>query len=295
LVFIASNSLVYETPTDDPLFSAHSVSSFTIPNAQGLNKTYYESDKYIGIIGCAEQHQVCHGDTCTPLSSSKEVFPDSSRGSGLSTSQRGLLQRLGYGNVFTGIANVINSRSGRALRASETVRDMRQASLPSDQWQIELSFWFSTGLAMFQLIVQEYATPSKILPGSFVEQRKSPVEQAMCSSQKTLTTKGTISFSILGLAVILIVGTLLILTSFILETVVGWMGLKGHQNWVMDDKLQLQRMVFEGSGVRWTNTRGLVPVTEAREKFPASGRSAESESLMAQDQKTVGINVTEVR
>jgi hypothetical protein len=295
LIFIASNALVYETPIDDPLFSAHTVSFFTMPNAQGINKTYYESDKYIGIIGCTEQHQVCHADTCTPLSSSNEVFSISSRGSGLSTSQSGLLQRLAYGNVYTGIANVINSRSGRALRASETVRDVRQASLPSDQWQIELSFWFSTGLAMFQLIVQEFAAPSKILPGSFIEQRKGPVEQAMCSSQKTLTTNETISFSVLGLAVILIMGTLLILTSFILETVVGWIGLKGHQNWVMDDKLQLQRMVFEGRGVRWTNTRRPVPVTEARERFPASGRSDESESLMAQDQKTAGINVTGVR
>lgn len=119
---------------------------------------------------------------------------------GLSTTQQAIFQRLAYASVFTEIAKVINGRSATALRAAETVVVTRQTSLPTDQWKIELSSWFSTGLAMLQFVVQEYATPGKMRPGTIVPPPETAADLAMCSSQKTLTLNGTISFSVLGLA-----------------------------------------------------------------------------------------------
>lgn len=292
LVFIASNSIKYEMPTDDPIFSAHIVSPFSNFNIGGGNITFYESDYYLGVICCLEQHQVCHEDTCTPLSRLNEVFSNSS---GLSMTQRGILKRLGSASVFSGISSAISGRSGTALRASETVFNHFQPSLPSNQWEIEISSWFSTGLATLQSGLRDYVSPtSNLLPGIDIATPQNAVDVAMCFNQKTLTTNGTVSFSVLGLAIILVVGTLLVITSFILETVVGWIGLKSHLNWVLDDKLQLQRMVFEGRGVRW-NVDGALPVTEAGQRFPGVGGLAESQSLMARDDKVVGTNLTEIR
>jgi hypothetical protein len=77
--------------------------------------------------------------------------------------------------------------------------------------------------------------------------------------------------------------------------VVGWIGLKSHLNWVLDDKLQLQRMVFEARGVSWTNTQGSIPVTEGGERFPSLRGTVESQSLMAEDEKAVGMSVTVIR
>lgn len=291
LIFIASNSVMYDTPVDDPVFSAHAISNLNISDSEGQKVVLYEADYYLGVIGCASQHQVCNGDTCTALSARAEAFSSSS---GLTMTQRNIFGRLGFVNVYTGIVDVIDGRSATALRAAETARGIHQASLPSNQWQIELSSWFDTGLASLQFALREYATPGKTVPGVIVQQPKTPVDLAMCDSQKTQTTDGTISFSVLGLAIILIVGALLIFTGFILETVMSWIGLKSHLNWVLDDKLQLQRMVFEGRGVRW-NTEGAVPVTEAGERFPSVTGSAESESLMSQGEKQVGANLREVR
>lgn len=209
--------------------------------------------------------------------------------------QRGIVQRIAYASVFTGINQVINGRSGTALRASETVIGIRQSSLPSNQWQIEVSSWFNTGLVMLQNSLREYVSPTNVLPGTFVQEPQNPTDLAMCSSQKTQATNGTTSFSVLGLAIILVIGTALILTSFVLETVVGWIGLKSYRSWVLDDKLQLQRMVFEGRGVRWTNTESCIPVTEVGERFPSVRASAESQALMTGHEKAVGMNVTEVR
>jgi hypothetical protein len=291
LIFIAPNSVVYETPVDDPVFSAHSTnSSIVISVLEGQSTVFYESDYYLGIIGCAEQHQVCNGDICTALSAHTEVFSNSSL-SGLSMTQLGIFERLGLATIYTTTAGAIGARSGTALLASETVRGTRQASLPSNQWQIEVSSWFTTSLARLQFSFREFAAFGQTPPDIFIRPPETPAALAMCHGQKILTTNGTISFSVLGLAIILAVGALLIFTSFILEPVMGWIGLKSQRNWVMDDKLQLQRMVFEGRGVRW-NTEGAVPVTEGGERFPSVTGSAESESLM---DKAVGMDVREVR
>jgi hypothetical protein len=209
--------------------------------------------------------------------------------------QQGIFQRIQFASIFTGVTAVINGRSGSALRASETAVAITQASLPSNQWEIEVSSWFSTGLAMLQNVLREYASPTYIVPGTYIQQPESAIDRGMCYNQKTKETSGTTSFSVLGLAIILVVGTLLILTSLVLETVTGWIGIKSYSSWVLDDKLHLQRMAFEARGVRWTNIEGVVPVTEAGERFPALAASAESQALMAdQDDKAVGANVREV-
>jgi hypothetical protein len=284
--------MTYSTTNDDPIFSAHLISNFSRTDSEGRDVIYYEGDWYASFIACAEQYQVCHLDTCTKLASHNETF-SSSRG--LSMVQRGIFQRISFANIFTGVAAAINGRSGSSLRASETAIATIQASLPSNQWEIEVSSWFSTGLAMLQNVLREYASPTHILPGTYIQQPESAIDRGMCYNQKTKETSGTTSFSVLGLAIILVVGTLLILTSLVLETVTGWIGIKSYSSWVLDDKLHLQRMAFEARGVRWTNIEGVVPVTEAGERFPALAASAESQALMAdQDDKAVGVNVREV-
>lgn len=81
-----------------------------------------------------------------------------------------------------------------------------------------MSPWFSTGLAVLQSSFWDYVSPTTgTLPGTYVLDPETTVDRAMCHLQKIQTTKFNISFSVLGLAIILIVGTLLILTSFILE------------------------------------------------------------------------------
>lgn len=195
------------------------------------------------------------------------------------------------------ITAAINGRGFSALRASETLQNLIQTSLPPNQWEIEVSSWFSTGLASLQNTVQDYVNPRNIVPGISVGEPQTTVDIAMCSNQKTEFTNGTISFSVLGIAVILVVGMLIVLTSFFLAPIVGYLGFKSYHSWVLDDTLQLQRMVFETRGVRWTGYDRGVPVTETPERFPAVASSAESQALMAdhRDEKMVGTNVIQIR
>ena len=154
MVFIIPNSILYRAPTDDPLFSAHVVSNFTFTDREGRETQLYAPDYFVGIVACADQHQFCNGGACTPLSSHIEVFSSSS---GLSKTQRSIFERL---QLFTGVSQVINGRSGSALRASETAVNIVQNSLTTNQWLIELSSWFSTGLMILQNSIRRYASPT---------------------------------------------------------------------------------------------------------------------------------------
>lgn len=292
MVFITQNSMLYSVPVDDPVFSAHLVSNVSLTGDDGQELVYYEADSYLSPIACAEQHQLCHGDACTPLSSHGVVF---SQSQGLNMLQKAISLRIAFATVFTGVAQVINGRSGTALRALETAQMTRQVSLPANQWEIELSSWFNTGLVLLQSILRDYASPTNLGPGSYVRAPATPADLAMCSIQKTRATYGTISFSVLGLAIILVVGAIVLVISCILETAASFIGLKSYQNWILDDKLQLQRMVFEGRGVSWLNTRGPIPVTAAGERFPSVAHMPESQALMFEDSKAVGVNVGEFR
>jgi hypothetical protein len=111
----------------------------------------------------------------------------------MSQVQRGIFERIAFATLFTGISEVINGRSGTALRASESVVGVRQAFLPSNQWQIEVSSWFSTGLPILQNTLRDYVSPANVLPGTYVQEPQNAVDLAMCYSQKTQATNGTIS------------------------------------------------------------------------------------------------------
>ena len=63
--------------------------------------------------------------------------------------------------------------------------------------------------------------------------------------------RGEQSFSVLGLALILALGGVLIVLGAVVDTIVGWLqtGRKAeyrHTQWILEEKLQLQRAAYEG-------------------------------------------------
>lgn len=105
-------------------------------------------------------------------------------------------------------------------------------------------------------------------PDSNFTRPKYQPQIAQCKSQKVRSPNGTISFSVLGIVIILIVGTLLVLTDLLLDVIMGFMRRKLHWKdhkrfqWILDEKLQLQRLAFEESGQgQWSRGTDAVPVT----------------------------------
>lgn len=143
---------------------------------------------------------------------------------------------------------------------------------------IEVDSWFAVGMAKLQQLVVQYAAGSSVvLDGTYVEKPRDAIGKAMCRAQKVRNgAGGNISFSVVGVGIILVVGTALIVMNLFLDIFVGFLqrklGVLGGDykrlSWVVDDKLQLQRMAYEevGMGV-WRGGADAVPVTRLGDRF----------------------------
>jgi hypothetical protein len=251
IIMINPNSMRFMAPNYDPVFSAFEMMSYV--DNQGLNHTWYLPQYEVSIIACAEQYQMCNPVTgaCTPLVGSMSLQQQSlSPAVGLNVVQQVIMDRILLTLSFTSAYSTVYPRKDAALRVQEKATGLDQAPIPDNQWMIEVGHWFEAGLARLQRSIVEYATgPTNIIPGLNVYLPNDVVSKAMCHSQKITDPQGTISFSVLGVAIILTVGGFIIVTSLVLDTIVSfiqrWLetGQHARLNWILDDKLQLQRMV----------------------------------------------------
>ena len=270
LVFLAANAIKFLEPNSDPLFSANF--KVEVPGIDGADNSYYSSDEYVDLLACTDQFQYCDAEDdrrCTPLTGYMQAWT-AINATGMNSVQGLVANRIALYTRELSIHHAIGGRGAAALRAQELVSDRTQQALPDNQWQIEVSSWFATGLAKLQRAIVEYASgPSHLVPGTYVQKPDGPISEAMCYAQKVAITANTVSFSVLGLSLVLAIGAVIIFVYLVLETVVAliqkrlrW-GDYRRLRWVMDDKMQLQRMAFEeaGMGGSWSNLTGAVPVT----------------------------------
>jgi hypothetical protein len=276
IFFLAPNGIQFSKPSDDPWFSAHF--NVSLPSYASINLDFWLSDEYVNVLACTDQHQYCNptNSQCTPLTGVSQAF-ESINVTNMNPIQATTVMRIGLSTGQTSISNSVGGRGASALRALETVNDLSQAPLPPNQWQREVSSWFATGLAKLQQSIVEYAAgPSNVGPGSHVETfDNDPIARALCGSQKVHTNSSTISFSMLDVGIIITLGSIIILNSLVIDTIVGFIQQKWgwgdfrRIRWVMDDKLQVQRMAFEeaGMGREWVGLSSMVPTTKKGDAF----------------------------
>ena len=288
-------------------------------NISSTDTPYYTSDRYVNVMGCIDQHQFCNPATgnCTELTASDPVFRAIPT-IGLNEAQTATATRLGVSGLLMSTYFSVEPRGVSAFRASETIHDVVQIALPDNQWILEVSSWFGVSLARLQQKAVQYATgPSYDIE---VEKPRTKEEINMCKNQIIRSPGGTISFSVLGLCIIFIIGGILIVTSLVIDTLVGfirrqldWKKYKSLQ-WTLDEKLQLQRLAYEEAGQgHWDGCSGSVPVMKKDDRIgvpkhvndlhprlsqrsdqseqvvAASDDMAEAEGLMARKQMAYGV------
>ncbi|KAI9699287.1 MAG: hypothetical protein M1836_002897 [Candelina mexicana] len=273
LLFLEQNSITYQAPCDDPMFSAH--------DAYNISSTvFYRSDRFVNVMGCIDQHQYCNPNALGQDNACTELSSSGGAGFAISLLRANDIQILTASRLAVEISSLttygsINGRGASALRASETVYNKDQAPLPNNQWQIESSSWFATSLAKLQRIAVEYATGPDFLPeGAIVQKPPGSIWRAMCRTQKVRDTGANTSFNVLGVVLIIALGGLIILTNMILQPVVGWIQKRANRGdhcrlqWALDEKLQLQRVAYEEAGIgKWQGLMDSVPVTARGEAF----------------------------
>ena len=177
------------------------------------------------------------------------------------------------------ITGVVQGRSAASLRAQESVFQLQSAALPDDQWTIELDSWFATGLATLQNLVVQFAAgpPELDVDGPGQVNKVNATDRLgmfACRNQKVRGQSLFQSFSVVGVAFIVVVAGLLSILNLVLPytmTLVRKVFTKGKwkgEQWRLYDKLQLLRMVFEARGDgTWKGEDDAVPVTRMGEKF----------------------------
>jgi len=276
LLFIAANSVWYQEPCSDPIFGAHQLNE--------LSGVYY-ADYWVTPLGCIEQYRVCspQSNACTPYMGLWQLDATLDTGDadrlGLNTVQQQTFHRLFTALQVSNVYYATFTRLGSALRASETLSGLNQRYLPPNQWHLEVASWFDSGLARLQQIAQEYATGPDVVPsGSFIAspdltEPTDIIWAGMCHSQLINDASTTMSFSVLGIAILIGLGLIIVLLSFSLDTVIGWLqkktgkGLHARMEWRLNDKLELQRLLYqEMRQGHWDDSKS-VPVTALGDKL----------------------------
>ena len=270
LFLLAPNSVKYTGPVKDPWFTA--TTEYPVPRPEsGTTTTLYDSDYFINALACTDQYQFCDKDRCTPLTAA-QVAVNASQDLGLNLMQTAIRDRLA---LYLLSATTFYSTYGlgsEVLRASDTLFNTIQKALPDNQWTIEVSSWMATSLARLQVLAVQYATgPPTTTDKNLIQPPRSKEEKTMCHAQKVRSASGTTSFSVLGVAIILIVGAILISLSLLLSTIVCGLRrifhYKDHKRmqYLLDEKLQLHRLAYEEAGQGyWENCSNSVPVTKER-------------------------------
>lgn len=295
IYFIAFNGIRFLEPCDDPVFAAHYLMDSVVdwPSTIDNPPPGYESDRMVSVMACTEQHQICNpvNGSCTPgmgkhqLSTAASTLRFVSE-LGLSDVQAATAFRIASAVPYTSLKKMVYTRQHTALRAQDRLNGWLQLFLPPTQWETEVSSWFQDGLALLQHLSQEFAT-GRLVDPDLEGQIWAPTRDSnytwtralaeQCLGQRVKNTQGTLSFSILGIAVIFSFVGLILLTSCILEPITDYVrskhpsrkGAYKQLTWAMDHHLQMQRLLFEkgaseeGQYGLWTDSPGQsIPTTQ---------------------------------
>ena len=165
---------------------------------------------------------------------------------GLNAVQTSVLSRF-EDPIWNDINIMLEDLQGSELLAFQELEGSFGTSLPDNQWILELQHLFSILLTYVQL---QYATGTETAAYNRYLQPPTPSERWMCGNQ-IVQRSDHASFSVLGLAIILVVGGLIMLVNSFLSTL--WPKLRPRSalgeyrdaQWVSNELLELQPRSME--------------------------------------------------
>jgi hypothetical protein len=266
-----SNQALYTDEVTDSWFSATSQNETRGIGLRTQDHNGWHPDHVVSALGCVERYQFCNGASCTPLSGLYTTNPNEDNGLNLNPVQAAVFNTVWQAAWALKIGFAVVLLGEDILQAQRFVQAAgRSASSPvySDQWQREVENIHNLSLAALQRRVVEFAAPPNVTtqPGVSSHQFLAQPELnstlgQICRSIKIRST-GHISFSTLGLAIILIIGVLVIVLNASMEPFVFWLRSRKEETvqyktceWKEGHVLELQRAAFEKQRVtHWAET-----------------------------------------
>ena len=155
IFLLSANHIRYTSPVDDPWYAAHQIghsnNSVIASNLGGSQKiTIYYADEPAPALACKLQYQTCDpslppAEGCSPWGGIYDVSysltpPKSKREQAI---------KYAFGPGFE-IRDVVVGLGASALTSTYRLNSGIQASLPVNQWQLEVENWINISLASKQ-------------------------------------------------------------------------------------------------------------------------------------------------
>ncbi|EED12215.1 hypothetical protein TSTA_002790 [Talaromyces stipitatus ATCC 10500] len=234
-------------------------------------------------MGCSDQRMIClppeyWNETerfCTRLSSALELKSnlDHLRQDGhMNDAQYYTAKRIAGSVRYSTLNWIAANRGDYSLLASTTTFDIQQTVLlENDQWQAEMVYWLYTSFAYIQRSILMYAANYNT---TLMSKPTTPWEQNMCSMQLHQLSPEYRSFSFLGVALIIGIGSIIIVINWFIDSAIAliWpLARLAPEHGIWTKKFQPQRLAFEGksrgSGGDWTIPDTRIPRTVTEEKL----------------------------
>ncbi|KAL9618307.1 MAG: hypothetical protein Q9160_006957 [Pyrenula sp. 1 TL-2023] len=276
VIFLSANGICFAEPTDDDLYSAHQRSPFNITWGKNVPSYVYYADEPATALGCKIQYQICDATSsaersCSPWGSLHDV---NSYTTSPKSRIKGTIQWALRSSIS--ISNVVALLTGSSLTSRYRLFKGIQAALPDNQWQAEVENWHSIGLASMQGGLVDFAAgPENSAVLEHLWRKPSTAEEKnLCRNQK-IKSASYANFSMMWLVIILLLGTIIILLEYNLESLIVWLEHRRivkpqSMEWFANDTLQLQRLAHEELGLGdWSGCGGThsVPVTTKGQKL----------------------------
>ncbi|KAK2606837.1 hypothetical protein N8I77_005562 [Diaporthe amygdali] len=299
IVFLSGHGVVFGEPLDDDWYRA------TVPFATAANideedsLSVYRTSEAASPLGCASQWQFCSSNTsaCGPMASYFDAISGAAEAFGATNSEstsKGAeaADRLDWLTIATYIdalseASMLQQLQDNALLSKQNLFGGYQGSVPNNQWQLDVTNWFSITLAAMQTSLLQTTSGFMITDESTAVLRpQTEAARKLCSNQvcilrlgrlfsklivpKKIRTTRYSSFSLFGLLFTYMLGGLILAISYSLEPILACLHRRrkyrqyAYLEWMTNETLQLHRLAHEGVDGAiggWSRCESWVPTT----------------------------------
>ncbi|MBE3047353.1 hypothetical protein IMZ48_33525 [Candidatus Bathyarchaeota archaeon] len=261
MLFI-TNPILYAHPNNDPVFkTGHNI----LKDDKGL--VFHNASALVSILGCIEELEVCNPATAgAPVCVTSTGLLDPDHPTSLESlhligEQMATLTRLL--TILSGTTFAFTSISFLASRS--LFLGVQFAELSSTHWRLEVSRWFSIGLAMAQQgFVDSVTSPGD--PQLKEGFRELAGMEASCKRQIVRNAVGFQNFNMQAIVLVLALGGATIVLGLTIDVIVGLFQRRflrdsqGWVHWTLDGVFQLQRLAYRGAGVgSWRDEDTYIP------------------------------------
>ncbi|KAI0151644.1 hypothetical protein GGR57DRAFT_471019 [Xylariaceae sp. FL1272] len=297
IIFLSGNGVTFSQRSDDDWYRANRQYGMLSNTAESGKIPSYIASDAASPLGCVQQWQWCDSSSpvnqsgCTQLGSQSDALDEGFSLFNITEDElaaepvpsssdinhaRWLWPALMMSTSPISLDALLSFLGAKSLESQTHLLSGVQFSILETQWQTDVTRWWQTILASVQASFVATAQGSK--NPAFLQYHTPPrndAEKHLCDSQKIRSSQYT-SFSLLGLLFVFVAGSVIILTSYVIEPILRFLyRYRGYQpyahfEWISNTDLQLHRLAHEEFGLKvWSDCTAYVPTTTRDALLPS--------------------------